>query len=418
MRNYYFNMIKNPRIPLFFMLCTSLWLAACVVPSHKYKTTQTGSYVPQEKQAENPKTAPAKGTSKKEIPQKTVRVLLAGNQKSTFIKHSGRIYIYTQNLEKKYKITPAGELSIKALGNGQIRVGTLETTQTVVIEPAADTVFTWNKHFYSGRFFIIPKKTGFHIVEYAPLETYLYGVLPYEMNHAWPVEALKAQAVAARTYTLKTLEDIKRKDFDVYSDVRNQVYKGGAKQYASVQKAVDETRGEVLTYDGKLFYTYYHANCGGGTDDVRSWDRSATSIKPLSGSSCKTDTRSVSYSWKKKISHNKVLAYAKKAGLTGTLKSIKVSRKTHTGRSTHLTIKTSSGTKTVPCANFRLATGILSCKIEKIVVRKQDVYFEGKGFGHGVGMCQDGAHGMAREQKDYRKILKNYYPGAKITDFK
>ena len=116
------------------------------------------------------------------------------------------------------------------------------------------------------------------------------------------------------------------------------------------------------------------------------------------------------------VSRAKVENYAKSVGLSGTLKSIKIARKTDTGRATNLTLRTSKGSKTVPCGKFRLATGIRSCKITKLSVRKNDVYFEGKGYGHGVGMCQDGANGMAKDGKNYKKILKNYYPGSEIKN--
>ena len=115
------------------------------------------------------------------------------------------------------------------------------------------------------------------------------------------------------------------------------------------------------------------------------------------------------------IARGKVENYAKSVGLTGALKNIKIVRKTDTGRATNLTIKTAKETKTVPCGRFRLATGIRSCKITKLDVRKKDVHFEGKGYGHGIGMCQDGANGMAKNGKNSRKILKNYSPGAEIT---
>lgn len=301
------------------------------------------------------------------------------------------------------------------MGGGKIQIGTLQATQPIILEPASGTLLGWNNNSYSGKIYIIPAQNTFHLVEHAPLETYLYGVLPYEMSYSWPLEALKAQAVAARTYTLKTLEGVKNQNFDVYSDVRSQMYKGGGKQYDSVKKAVDQTRGQVLTYEDKLFFTYYHANCGGATDDVRSWNFGAKSIKPLSGASCKYDSHSKSYKWTMNIARGKVENYAKSVGLTGALKSIKIVRKTDTGRATNLTIKTAKGTKTVPCGRFRLATGIRSCKITKLDVRKKDVHFEGKGYGHGIGMCQDGANGMAKNGKNYRKILKNYYPGAEIT---
>lgn len=398
-----------------FLFCAAL-VCACAAPSKRaannFKAAQ--GKIDSSALDRAPELPPQDPQTKAAPADVTVRVLLAEKQKSALIKHTGRVYVYTLNLDKKYKISPPGALSVKALGAGKIQVGTLQASQTIILEPAAGTLLEWNKNSYSGKIYIIPAGNTFHLVEHTPLETYLYGVLPYEMSYSWPIEALKAQAVAARTYTLKTLENVKNKNFDVFSDVRSQMYKGGGKQYASVKKAVDETRGEVLVYQDKLFFTYYHANCGGGTDDVRSWNPGAQSIKPLSGASCKYDSHSKSHSWQMNVSHAKVETYAKSVGLSGDLKSIKIVRKTDTGRATNLTIKTSKGTKTVPCGKFRLATGIRSCKITKLSVRKKDVYFEGKGYGHGIGMCQDGANGMASSGKNYKKILKNYYPGAEL----
>lgn len=395
-------------------------LTACAVPSKRpspaysqaqgpvLSAPQSEEFRPPEPPAQDPKNQAAYNEA-------TVRILLAGKKTSALIKHTGKVYVYTLNLDKKYKISAPGTLAVKALGKGKIQAGTLQAAQPIILEPAMGTLLEWNKNFYSGKIFLVPNGATFHLVEHAPLETYLYGVLPYEMNHAWPLEALKAQAVAARTYTVKTLKNVKNKNFDVYSDVRSQMYKGGGKQYENVKKAVDSTRGEVLEFEGKLFFTYYHANCGGGTDDVRSWNPGATSIKPLSGASCKTDKHSKSYSWRMNVSRTRVENYAKSIGLTGTLKSIKITRRTDTGRATNLQLRTAKGSKTVPCGRFRLATGIRSCKITKLSLQKNAVHFEGRGFGHGIGMCQDGAHGMAKDGKNYQKILKNYYPGAKIV---
>ena len=399
------------------LLLTAALLSACAAPSKRPAQTYTaaqGQIDSSALAARAPEPPAQDPQNQKEYTEATVRVLLAEKAKSAYIKHSGKVYIYTKNLDKKYKVSAAGTLAVKALGSGKIQVGTLQATQPIILEPAANTVLGWNNNSYSGKIYIIPAKNAFHLVEHAPLETYLYGVLPYEMSYTWPLEALKAQAVAARTYTLKTLEGVKNQNFDVYSDVRSQMYKGGGKQYDSVKKAVDQTRGQVLTYEDKLFFTYYHANCGGATDDVRSWNFGAKSIKPLSGASCKYDSHSKSYKWAMNVARHKVESYAKSVGLTGALKSIKISRKTDTGRATNLMIKTAKGSKTVPCGRFRLATGIRSCKITKLDVRKNDVRFEGKGYGHGIGMCQDGANGMAKDGKNYRKILKNYYPGAEI----
>jgi len=429
----------NKLFRIFLLAFLSLPMAACMVPSAKQAKTSvpaTATSTPvaslslpdtpsvlaeapqtaEKPEPEPPSQAPQTNTAKKN--KHIVRVLLADNQKSAHIKHSGRVYIYTQDLSKKYKISSEGTISVSVRKTGQVQVGSLLAEQPVILEPDNDTLFTWDNNLYAGKIFIVPANYTFLIVEHADLENYLYGVLPYEMSYSWPLEALKAQAVAARTYTMKTIENVKNKYFDLYSDVRSQMYKGGGKQYDSVRKAVDGTRSQVLTYNGKLFYTYYHGNCGGGTDDVRSWTPTATSIPPLSGASCSYDSHSKSHSWSMDISAAKVMEYSKKVGLNGTLKSVKVAAKTRTGRATQLTIQTTKGRKNVSCPKFRLATGLRSCKITHTSMKAQKVHFEGKGYGHGIGMCQDGANGMAKAGKTYEQILKNYYPSAKITPLK
>lgn len=413
---------------LSFICCllTALFVAACVAPSARktqptpptrtepQQATATPAQTPQEPSPQAPKADQASVATALKI----VRVQLADNQKEAYIKHSGRIYIYTQDLEKKYKVSAEGTLAVRMLSNGKIQAGSLQANQPIIIEPAKDTLLTWNNNLYAGKIFIIPAQYTFLLVEHADLENYLYGVLPYEMSYSWPIEALKAQAVAARTYTLKTIENTKNKYFDLYSDVRSQMYKGGGKQYDSVRTAVDATKNQVLTHNGKLFYTYYHGNCGGGTDDVTSWNTTASSIKPLSGAACPYDSHSKNYSWKAELSFAKVMDYAKGVGLTGKLKSVKVSGRTRTGRATHLTIRSSKGEKRIVCNKFRLAVGLKSCKINRISLLKNSVLFEGRGYGHGIGMCQDGANGMAKAGKNYKQILNTYYPGSKLTTLK
>ena len=416
-------------------LLASTWLVtACAAPSAKralsappqatpavtQKTAVPTPSVLLNKQAEasTPSQAPKPDQSSSATAVRVVRVLLADNQSTASIKHSGRVYIYTQDTQKTYKLSSSGTLAVRFAGNGRVQVGSLKSAQPIYIEPAKDTLLTWNDNLYAGKLAVVPAQNTFILVEHADLETYLYGVLPYEMSYSWPLEALKAQAVAARTYTLKTLENVKNKYFDLYSDVRSQMYKGGGKQYPSVKTAVDATKSKVLTYNGKLFYTYYHGNCGGATDDVTSWNPTATSIKPLSGASCAYDSHSKSFSWKQDIAPSKVKNYAAQVGLSGNLKTLKVIHKTHTGRATQFLLRTTKGSKVVSCNKFRLATGLKSCKITKISLHANSVHFEGHGYGHGIGMCQDGANGMAKAGKTYEQILHQYYPGSKLTVIK
>ena len=384
--------MKTKSLFLLTAVCGCLLLAACAAPSARKADGQTPSR-----------------------PETTVRVLLAEKQKTASFKHSGLLYIYTKDRSKRYKISNAGTLSARALGGGKVQAGTLQSAQPVILEPAPGKTITFNGNAYAGKMYLVPDGSYFHIVEYVPLETYLYGVLPYEMSYTWPAEALKAQAVAARTFTLKSMETTGKRYFDLYNDVRSQVYKGTGKVYPSVKTAVDKTRGQILTFEGKLFYTYYHGNCGGATDSVTSWSPGAKAIKPLSGAKCGYDKHAKNYSWQQTVPRAKAESYAASLGLKGKLKSIKVARKTKTGRATNITVRTQKGSKTVACGNFRSAFGLKSCKITKLSLRKKDVLFKGRGSGHGVGMCQDGANGMAKAGKNYKDILKKYYPGAKIT---
>ena len=365
---------------------------------------------------ENFTSSPAIATPVK--PDRIVRVLIVENSKSTYIKHSGRINIYTQDLSKKYKISREGTLSVKIHKNGQVQVGTLVSAKPIVIAPANETKLTIDKIAYTGTLYVLPGKTSFNIVEYTPLENYLYGVLPYEMHPTWAPEALKAQAVAARTYTLKSIEKKAQEPFDLFADVRSQMYKGSAVVQDSVKQAVDQTRGQVLAFKQELFFTYYHGNCGGGTDHVNIWNQKAPPIKPLAGNTCKFDSHSKSYNFTQDITKSSAERFAKSQGLKGSLKSIKVAKKTSTGRASYLTLKTSGGSKTVLCASFRAATGIRSCKLTKITVGTTKIHFEGHGYGHGIGMCQDGAHGMAKQNYNYKQILKHYYPGSTLSQFR
>ena len=402
-----------------------------MVPSARQKADQSITYTPMKtgvRQAPRFKLEKPSVLDEKEEPAPTseekpaslsapttVRVLLQENVKSAYIKHSGRVNIYTQDKNKKYKVSQSGTLSVKTQKNGQIQVGTLIAKQPIFIEPVGKTTMELSSNKYTGTFKILPGTNTFSIIELTPLENYLYGVLPHEMHHTWALEALKAQAVAARTYTLKSIEKKVNEPFDLYSDVRSQVYKGSAQVYDSVKKAVDQTRRQVLAYKGELFYTYYHGNCAGGTDHVKIWNEKAPHIKPLSGASCKYDSHSKSFNFTQDIPKSSAEKFAKSNGLKGSLKSIKVSKKTSTGRANLLTIKTSEGSKQVRCTDFRAATGIRSCKLTDIDVGTTKIHFKGHGYGHGIGMCQDGAHGMAKQNYTYKQILKQYYPGSTLA---
>ena len=340
-----------------------------------------------------------------------IRVLLTESSAPVSVKTSGAIFIRDLDSNKKYGVKKAGTFKVSA-NSKQVQAGSVKSKKglKISLKSAKDT-FTINGNTYKGTLLIKPA-AKIQIIEVLPLEEYLYGVLPYEMSYSWPIEALKAQAVAARTYTLKSIENTQNNPFDLYSDTRSQMYKGSAKVYDSVKKAVDETKGQVLKYNKNVFFTYYHANCGGHTD-TPPWLSSA--VKPLQGAKCGYCSHGSGATWKHTLSKETVNNFLKKNKIAGTIKSVKIASKTSSGRAKDLKITTTKTTKTIPCNTFRVgvgATKFKSCFITSI----NGLTFSGKGYGHGGGLCQEGAKGMAEAGKKYKDILKQYYPGATLEN--
>ncbi|ACC98062.1 Sporulation protein-like protein [Elusimicrobium minutum Pei191] len=345
-----------------------------------------------------------------------LKVLIVQNSSKQDITASGAFTITDKASNKKYKLKTGGTFKV-TISNGTLKVGSVSTSGEVLITPLKNTIFTIGGNGYTGKIIISPEKNVFNIIEETDIENYLYGVLPYEMSYSWHIEALKAQAVAARTYTAKTLESPVNKKFDLYSDVRSQMYKGSAKVYPSVKEAVDDTKNEVLKYDGKLFYTYYHANCGGHTDPLP-WGGAENKIKPLSGAKCAACGHSKNATWSNVIAQNSIDKFAEKKDLKGGVTAISIVKKTSNGRAVQLQLKTKNGKKNVSCNDFRIAVGstkFKSCHLTDIKKVSSGFSFAGRGYGHGTGLCQDGAHGMAKKGEKYKEILQNFYPGSKLS---
>ncbi|MDR1123104.1 MAG: SpoIID/LytB domain-containing protein [Elusimicrobiota bacterium] len=364
-----------PLLPTLLLLC-----AACAAPSARASQQTRG---------------------------RQVRVLLAQPQNAADIRASGPFTLVNLDGGKKFKIAKGGVFKISKSGK-ELRAGNIATAKGVRIElnnPA--DYFTLGGVQYRGPLSVTPLRAGINITEHIDLEDYLTGVLPYEMSPSWPLEALKAQAVAARTFTLKTIENTKNKDFDLYNDVRSQMYKGTVKTYDSVKKAVEGTKGETMLYKGKIFPAYYHSNCGGHTNG------GSENIKPLNGAKCGYCKGAPNYEWQKTLPKEALNNYLKKNNIKGEIKKIKIGRKQAGGRAATLVLITSKEKKEVNCGALRAAIGpdnLRSCVITKISGLK----LQGRGYGHGKGLCQEGAKAMALQGKSYKKILARYYPGAEI----
>lgn len=244
-------------------------------------------------------------------------------------------------------------------------------------------------------------------IESVPLERYVASVLAGEVHTSWPLEALKAQAVASRTFAIKRMRERQNQDYHIQSSVMDQVYK--RKTTDNFMNAVKETAGIVVSANGELAETSFHSTCGGRTTDARSvWGRS---YPYLQGGICGYCEASPTYSWSTEIPLGDIATKFGQKVSTITIKS-----RTPDGR-TDMLLLSGSKKQTISGHELRMALGpmrVKSTMFSDIKVDGSRVKISGHGFGHGVGMCQYGALGMAKANKNYQQILKHYYPGTNL----
>lgn len=256
------------------------------------------------------------------------------------------------------------------------------------------------------------------VINVLPLEEYIRGILYHETPHRWPLEALKVQAVAARTYALYRMKTDAKQLFDVTNDIYSQVYGGRNSERYRANIAVERTQGEVLVYDGEILPAYFSATCGGHTEDVSElWNQD---LAPLKGVVCDFCKISPHYRWKKNFRSKDVQeTLVSKGRSTGLIKDIAVIERNASGRIRTLEITSRDEKKTrISGKDFRQIIGPNVLKSNLYDIEMKGYYFDalGKGWGHGVGMCQWGTLGMVKKGYKYDEILLYYYPGVKIVD--
>lgn len=256
------------------------------------------------------------------------------------------------------------------------------------------------------------------VVNTVDLETYIKGILYHETSRRWPMEAFKAQAVASRTYALYRMQSSLKLPYDVTSDVYSQVYGGKSAERYRTNIAVDKTRGQVMLFEDEILPAYFSSSCGGHTEDVRElW---AQKLPPLVGRVCEYCKGMPHWTWKKNFRSKDVEAKLSAAGIkVSQIREIRVLDRNRSGRNKTLAIETRDGrTVQVSGKKFREVLGPNVVKSNRFDVIMKGFYFDltGSGWGHGVGLCQWGAYGMAREHFTYDEILEFYYPAIEIVD--
>lgn len=265
---------------------------------------------------------------------------------------------------------------------------------------------------YSGQIEVWRGEKGLYVVNELPLEDYVESVVAAEVGTDWEIEALKAQAVIARTYAVyKKTAVTNRSMYHLTSSVLNQVYKGNNSHF-KVTFAVRATEGEILTYNGKPIEALYHSTCGGRTENPE--EVFGKKIPYMKSVESRCDL-SPYWVWERKIPISEI---EKALNLSG-IKDLYIKSTTSTGRAKDITVKREEGDTTIKATDLRRLLGWNRLPSTYFEIKKNgdSIVFEGKGYGHGVGLCQWSALQMAAEGKSYREILAFFYPETEIKQY-
>ncbi len=351
------------------------------------------------------------------------------------------------------RFQPGQELSVRVLRDCN---SAGYCTSNVVLDPGAvlstskapisirplhdDSFVTWNGKRYRGEVVITAGDSGLLVVNRLTMDSYLRGVVPLEIGNRTAAEfaAVQAQSVAARTYAYKHLTTSRA--FDMYSTVQDQVYGGVDAEKPQSDSAIMTTADVVVLYNGQPISTPYHSTCGGSTAAVTEvWYNQPDEpyLRPVSDRIPGTDhyycDPSPRFSWTQSYDAAGLRAVMEKylAGYTnapktnlGKITDVREAGRTPSGRVAALTVQTESGSYTLRGNDIRFVLrdpkgAILNSTYFTFTKdtgggEVTNLTVNGRGYGHGIGMCQWGAIGRARAGQNYRTILETYYPGTMI----
>jgi stage II sporulation protein D len=338
---------------------------------------------------------------------------------------------------EQWRVVPSGVgVSVQPPG----RIGSTPSEMIAVAPSDPTALLRVNGRSYRGILEIVRDTGGITLVNRLPLETYLLGVVSAEMGrrNLAEFEALKAQAVVSRTYALRNLGRRAALGFDLHAGVADQVYVGAGSEAPEGLEAVQATRGMVLTHGGAPIDAFYYSTCGGQTADgveafaaaSRSYLRSFPDVDEHGEAYCRISPR---YRWREEWTGGVLLAMLRRTLPTvarvssdriGEVRDVWVAQRTASGRVGRLAITLASNQVMVdgpavrqvlrPPSGDLLRSAAFTLTATGAGRGLSRLVAEGRGAGHGVGLCQWGAVGRYRAGQDFQRILAAYYPGATL----
>ena len=333
-----------------------------------------------------------------------IRVKLSNPDKNDFdISFSDKFSINNEEITNKKKI------NVKYIDNKIY----IDNDEFEKVDISNKGIMTIGNNKYYGDIYIKQVDSKLQIVNFGDIEKYLLGVVPYEMPSSFPLEALKAQTVIARSYA-QTNINRKKKDFDLYDDTRSQVYAGIPKsRLSNVEKAIKETKGEVITYNGRVIDALFHSYSGGYTASAKEvYGNDIEYLKPIEDIYSKGVPMSV-LTWTYLIPKSQL---EKEIGFIPFDYDIEY---TESNRVKYIILynEDRSLEKKYTGAEFRrkYSTSKIKSTAYNINIENGDIKVVGSGYGHGVGFSQWSSKTMAEDEKmSYKDIINFFYTGVKV----
>jgi stage II sporulation protein D len=300
--------------------------------------------------------------------------------------------------------------------------GSVPTNTGLQITPLGDSMLTVDGQTYRGSILIDRSADGsLNVINLLELESYLYGVVGSEVSASTPSSALQAQAVVARTYAVAHLGAHPGLGFDLRAGDQDQGYNGVAAESGPVVDSVDATRGVVMLYGNHIAQAYYSACDGGFTSDGHGLSDPQPYLQAIRDPYCPL---SPYMQWSADVPALEFIESLNASGAlasplaAGDLRDVRSGAVDASGRLVTVQLVTNRGVISVAAKTFRAVAGtkvVKSTRIRSLSYRGGVIHASGAGFGHGVGMCQLGARGMAESGLGVYAILRFYYPGTILT---
>lgn len=304
-------------------------------------------------------------------------------------------------------LSPMSSLAAKPQDQG-ISINNRLGAGELIIEPQ-DNGYVWiGDRWYRGRTRLIRQGSNITAINHVDLEHYLYSVVGAEAVSSWPIEALKAQAVAARSYALYKRNTEANNIYDLDTTISTQVYKGLDSEYTTTHEAVNGTLGQIMTYNNEVILAAFHSSSGGHTENVEDiW----TSPLPYLRAVVDYDHQSPVFEWQQVIPVSRIKSLV--AGV-GKIKGLQPAQMTPQGRVVTMKVTGDRGSATVSGKKLRKALDLRST-LFRVSTDGNNLRVRGRGFGHGLGLSQWGAYYLAKQGVNYHQILVHYYQNASLT---